>query len=284
MQRLIELEGAALEVTLGAVPHAEGALLCASHPAGVLGADAVRLLEQTAGAGALCVNPRGIGGSSAVGERPSAYTLDDMVDDIEAVRRHLGLPPWVFWGMSGGGWLGQVYARRFPDALVGLILESVCPCFRLRLADPSCVLSPFHAAWRPALDGLGLIDPDSHGTVGDPYATEWIDVDGVGSVFRRSGGPALLVSPMPLTAEMRRNMPLLWTHDARRWLPAIRTPTLVLCGSTDPVAPPSWSAALHEVIPGSELVTIGGAGHVPTAQRHPQAAEAVGRFLRERGR
>jgi pimeloyl-ACP methyl ester carboxylesterase len=282
MGTLIELEGASLEVTLGRLSEAKGPLLCASHPAGALGADAVHLLEEASGAGALCVNPRGIGGSSAADERQPADTLAGMVDDIEAVRRRLGLPPWVFWGMSGGGWLGQVYARTFPDALAGLILESACPCFRLRLADPGCVLSPFHAPWRAALEPLGLVDPDSHAEAGDPGPTEWIDVDGVGSVFRRRGGPALLVSPLPLTPEMRRNMPLLWAHDARGWLATIRTPTLVLCGSADPVAPPAWSATLHEAIPGSELVIVEGAGHVPTGGRHPQAATAVRRFLRGR--
>jgi pimeloyl-ACP methyl ester carboxylesterase len=125
----------------------------------------------------------------------------------------------------------------------------------------------------------GLIAPDSHEVVGDPTATEWISVDGVGPVFRRRGGPALLVSPTPLSPEMQRAMPVLWTVDARGWLPALRTDTLVVCGGSDPVVPVSCARALHEAIPGSELVVVEGGGHVPTTQRHPAVAEAVRRFL-----
>lgn len=50
--------------------------------------------------------------------------------------------------MSRGGWLAQIYARRHPDALVGIIVESTCLCFRGRLADSACALSPFFPAWR----------------------------------------------------------------------------------------------------------------------------------------
>jgi pimeloyl-ACP methyl ester carboxylesterase len=108
----------------------------------------------------------------------------------------------------------------------------------------------------------GLIASDSHADLGDPDSTEWTSVDGVGSVFRRRDGPALLVSPMPPSPEMRRVMPLLWTIDARGWLSAVRTPTLVLCGSSDPVLPVSHAVALLE----RTLHRRGPVGRHPLAQ------------------
>ncbi|PYQ56565.1 MAG: hypothetical protein DMF53_25215, partial [Acidobacteria bacterium] len=137
-----------------------------------------------------------------------------MVDDLEAVRRSLDLERWVFWGMSGGGWLAQIYAHRHPDALAGIIVEGACPCFRERLADPVCVLSPFFPAWRGALETAGLLDPESHREAGLDD-TEWIEIPNVGSVFRRRNGPALLISPMPVSDGMRRVMPELWKFDSR---------------------------------------------------------------------
>jgi pimeloyl-ACP methyl ester carboxylesterase len=52
-----------------------------------------------------------------------------MADDLEAVRRALGIASWTIWGMSGGSMVAQVYARRHPDALQALVLDSAGPCF-----------------------------------------------------------------------------------------------------------------------------------------------------------
>jgi 3-oxoadipate enol-lactonase len=203
-----------------------------------------------------------------------------MVDEIEAARRALGLGPWVFWGMSGGGWLGQIYAHRYPEALSGLILESICPCFRLRLADPACVLSPFHPAWRDKLQAAGLFDPHSHEHEDRELPqTQWIELDGVGSVFCRQRGAALLVSPMKVSTEMQRTMPALFAVDTRAWLSAVRVPSLVVCGTADPIVPVAHARALHEALPGSSFVAIEGAGHVPTSVRHPELARAVQDFV-----
>jgi pimeloyl-ACP methyl ester carboxylesterase len=115
--------------------------------------------------------------------------------------------------------------------------------------------------------------------VGDPDATEWVEVAGVGSVFRRRGGPALLAAPMPIGAEMKRMMPALWSFDARGWLSTLRVPALVMCGGADPVVPVSHAGALHQAIRGASWVEIDGAGHVPSAERRPQAGDAIRRFL-----
>jgi 3-oxoadipate enol-lactonase len=251
-------------------------VIAAAHPVDAFGPTTVALLEETAAAPAACLNVRGIGGSPAA---LPGHGLDDMVEDLEATRRRLGLGPWVFWGMSGGGWLGSIYAHRHPEAVRGLILESICPCFRTRLADPACLLSPFHPAWKPQLAARGLIAADSHAEVGDPEATEWVEIDGVGSVFRRRGGPALLVAPMPLPPETRARMPMLWTADVRPCLSTLRLPTLVIAGAADPVVPLPHAQGLADGITGAELVTIPAAGHVPTAERRPEVAAAVRRFL-----
>jgi pimeloyl-ACP methyl ester carboxylesterase len=243
----------------------------------------VKLLSDTTGARVVCVNPRGIGASSPVASGQHTYTLEQMVDDIETVRDHLGIDRWIFWGMSGGGWLGQIYAQRYPGALTGLILESICSCFRLRLADPACVLSPFYPSWQLTLAERGWISADSHAEASDANTGEWIEVDGVGSVFRRRNGPALLVSPMQVSLEMRAAMPVLWTADTRARLGDIRTRTLVIAGSEDPIVPVSHARALHVAIPASDFLLVEGGGHVPVTQKRPEVAQAVQSFLEALG-
>src|SRR5215813_14181635 len=106
--------------------------VCAAHPADAfLGPTAERLAGH-AQARVVCINPRGVGASLPA----SQASFEQMVDDIELARRRLELGRIVFWGMSGGGWLAQLYARRYPEALEGIIIDSVCACFRARLFDP----------------------------------------------------------------------------------------------------------------------------------------------------
>jgi pimeloyl-ACP methyl ester carboxylesterase len=246
--------------------------ICAAHPADDFGADTAALLHQMSGRPVVCVNV------SRPADPERAFIT--MADELEVVRRELRLGPWVFWGMWGGGWMGQQLAARHPAAVAALILESTCACFRARLADATCLLSPFHPAWRPALEQRGLIAADSHDQVGDVGATEWTDVLNVGAVFRRRGGPALLVSPGPLADPMRAAMPALWCFDARPWLPDLRCPTLVLAGTADPVVPLPHAQSLHRSIPDAQLAVIEGGGHVPTAQGNAEARAAVQAFLR----
>lgn len=287
--RRIETAHGTLEVISGGAPGGAIAIATA-HPAEACGARTAELLGGASAAAVVCVNPRGLGASSPAPPiergRPADDALAAMVDDIEDARRQMEAPPWVFWGMSGGGWLGQLYARRHPTALAGLILESTCPCFRTRLADPACLISPFHPSWRAALAAADLIDPTSHDAVGDARDTEWVDVDGVGAVFRRRNGPALLVSPMALSREMRRIMPALWSFDATPWLAELAVPTLVIGTTADPVVPLERSRALHEAIAGSSFAIIEGGGHVPVNDPRPEITGAVGQavlaFLRDR--
>ena len=277
--RLIDLPDCSLEIAVGGAENSTLPTICAAHPAGAFSQNVVELLSWTANTRVVCVNLRGTGKSSPVSSGHGPYDLEQMVDDIEQVRVHLGIERWVFWGMSGGGWLGQIYALEYADALEAVLLESVCACFRVRLADPECILSPFHPSWRPALEQRGLITEFSHAEGGDAGATAWVDVEGVGAVFRRRGGPALLVSPTPVAPEMRRAMPVLWSVDTRPWLGQIPVSTLVVCGTADPIVPVQHARALHERIPGSEIFLARDGGHAPVTQRRPEMVEAVRRFL-----
>lgn len=267
-QRRIETGSGTLDVYVSEPLAPDAPFVAASHPAGVFGEKSVALLSEMSGANVICAN-----------FDPRFSTLAAMVDGLEEVRRQLGVDRWIFWGMSGGGWLSMEYALRHPSSLRGVIIESVCSCFRVRLADPECLFSPFHTSWRSTLERRNLIDPGSHAAEGDVRATEWIEVEGVGSVFRRIDGPALLVSPMPVTPEMRAGMPLLWTIDFRDDLAKIRTTTLVIAGDADLVAPLSHVRAVYDAIRGSSFFVAAGAGHVPTTTRRDDVREAVGTFL-----
>lgn len=67
---------------------------------------------------------RGTGDSSAPAD-PASYRCDRQVDDVEALRRHLGLERLDLAGHSAGATLAILYAARYPDRVGRLAL--VCP-------------------------------------------------------------------------------------------------------------------------------------------------------------
>ena len=70
---------------------------------------------------------RGCGNSRPFGEL-RANTTDDLVADIEALRRHIGVTRWTVYGGSWGTTLGLAYVLAHPDAVRALIFRGTCLC------------------------------------------------------------------------------------------------------------------------------------------------------------
>jgi len=60
-------------------------------------------------------------GRSARGDK-SKYTLDENVEDMEALRRYLGLGAIISMGTSYGGMVAMAHAIRYPEAVSRLVL------------------------------------------------------------------------------------------------------------------------------------------------------------------
>lgn len=69
------------------------------------------------------LDQRGVLRSDPISEG-SVLRLDDLIEDIEALRKSLQIQKWSVLGHSFGGYLGLVYAMRFPDQVDKLIFEN----------------------------------------------------------------------------------------------------------------------------------------------------------------
>jgi len=69
------------------------------------------------------IDERGSGRSQKLDD-PSGYTVENMVEDVEAVRRELNLGKFALMGHSYGGVLAQAYALKYQQNLSKLILCS----------------------------------------------------------------------------------------------------------------------------------------------------------------
>jgi len=67
--------------------------------------------------------------------------------------------------------------------------------------------------------------------------------------------------------------------DSRPILSTIDCPVLIVVGEEDVVTPPAISRDMHRAIPGSSIVTIPGAGHLPSLEQPAAFNAALTHFL-----
>ncbi|UCG87490.1 MAG: alpha/beta fold hydrolase [Gemmatimonadota bacterium] len=58
---------------------------------------------------------------------PDGYTVEQAVEDLEALRQALGLQQVVLVGFSYGGFLAQFYTTHYPENVAGLVLVGASP-------------------------------------------------------------------------------------------------------------------------------------------------------------
>lgn len=237
--------------------------ICAPHPSALFPRETTDLLSSIAAVPVVAVGPPN-----------GATSLEQIVAAMEQKRRSVGVERWAIWGMSGGSFLGQLYAHMYPTAVTGLILASSGPYFRTTVEDPDCILSPRNRAWSSKLSAAGLLDGEYK-----TGPTAWETVAGVGWVFRRASGAALVVSPEEPSVELQAIMPALWGYDARPWLGAVAPPTLVMCGTADPVVPLRHAKTLAALMPNARFVAIEGGGHIPLTDHREEVEREVRAFL-----
>lgn len=201
---------------------------------------------------------------------PRNWRVERFVDEIEAVRRALGVERWHLGGGSWGGTLALEYGARRPAALAGLIIQSPLVSTRSWIADANVLRSRLPAQWRATLDaceGTAPPGPAQCAAADDAYLTR--------HVWRTPGDPRVAAyrEAMPPHAgeavyngmwgpvEFRATGTLrdydgellLARLDGRR--------TLFVAGEYDEARPETVSAFARRV-PGATYRTVPGSAHV----------------------
>jgi proline-specific peptidase len=120
------------------------------------------------------IDERGSGRSERL-EDVHQYTVENMVEDVEAVRNALGLGKISLLGHSYGGVLAQAYALKYQENLSHLVLASTFPSTKQMnevLAHEKEQLPPAKLARLEALEKAGLYgkgDIWEHGRYSEEY-------------------------------------------------------------------------------------------------------------------
>jgi 3-oxoadipate enol-lactonase len=202
-------------------------------------------------------------GASPVPAPP--YSLDDLVEDLEAVRRELGIAKAHVMGHSLGGMIGPAYARRYPDRVLSLGLLSTAA---FRTEEDSAKVKGVGAAMRqrgiaPVLETLrerwftpafAAARPD----VIERRMQQVIDTD-----------PQVFLSVFDIYAET----------EMAPWLPEVAAPSLVLTGELDGGCPPRLNELIAKALPRSELVILPKLRHAILLEAPDQVAPHLLGFL-----
>jgi proline iminopeptidase len=215
-------------------------------------------------------------GRSARGDK-STYTLDNNVEDIEALRQYLGLDKIIVIGGSYGGMVALTYASRYPEHVSHLIaIATVADSRFLKRAQELLAergteeqIAIAHHLWNGSFESEAQLHhyfqvmqplysitykPDA---AQDTWGRTILSVDAINVAF---GG-------------------FLRTYNVLSDLPKITAPTLVIGGRYDWICPPEFSEEIAQAIPKSDLRIFENSGHSIRADEPEALLDAIAGFI-----
>ncbi len=227
------------------------------------------------------LDQRGAGRSTPLGHLPR-NTTPALVEDLERLRRHLGIERWLVFGGSWGSTLGLAYGEHHPERCLGLVLRGIFLC---RESEIEWFLyglkGVFPEVWRAFAGFLPeaergdlleayhrrLTDPDP--AVHLPAARSWSVYEGSCSTLLPN--PALVadfaadrvaLGLARIEAHYFRNDIFLprgfLLREAGR---LAKVPGVIIHGRYDMVCPTVSADDLHQAWPQAEYTVVPDAGH-----------------------
>jgi proline iminopeptidase len=215
-------------------------------------------------------------GRSARGD-PAKYTLDENVEDMEALRRHLGLGPIVSIGTSYGGMVALAHAARYP-ASVSHLIAVVTAAHGGFIKRAQEIL-----AERGTPEQREVSQPVWQGAIMDRAQMQRF-YSVMGPLYSRRHDPAAaalghertLHEPEPLN---RAFGGFLRDFDLRPELGRITAPTLVIAGRHDWICPPEFSEEIARLVPHAELRIFENSSHSIRADEPQALLDAIAGFV-----
>ena len=246
---------------------------------------------------------RGCGRSTPHAELQT-NTIDDLIEDIEQIRNHLGIERWLLFGGSWGSTLALAYAERHPQRVSAMILRGIFLCREeeIQWFYQQGASRIFPDYWQ---DYLAPIPQEERGDLLNAYHRRLTGSDDIARMaaakawsvwegrtasllpndavvdFFSSPRNALSIARIEChyfvhQAFLRPNQ-LLEEVDRLKDIPGV-----IVHGRYDLICPLSSAWELHRAWPGSELQVVADAGHSATEPGTRQAlVEATERFVGE---
>lgn len=221
-------------------------------------------------------------GQSAVPADPASYRCDRLVDDVAALRDHLGLDRMDLLGLSAGANIVAMYAAQHPSLVSKLAL--VAPSTRAVGLQPTSEMrreivnlrraEPWFREAAAAFERL---------QAGSETDEDW---EAMAPLFYGRWDAAAQADAAANEEQVNEEAAGLFAgpgafepEATRAALAAFTAPVLVLAGEVDVNTPPRIAAELAAIFPDARLALQPGAGHYPWLDDPAWFTSAVAAFL-----
>lgn len=215
-------------------------------------------------------------GRSARGSKET-YTLDNNVEDMEALRQHLGLEKIVVIGSSYGGMVALTYAVRYPQNVSHLIVIA------------TAAHSGFLERAKEILASKGT--EEQKASVQRLWDGNFENEEQLRQYFQVLGPMySLRYDPIKSGIAWSRNIlsidainvafgGFLRTYNILDQLHKITAPTLVIAGRYDWICAPEFSEEIAQAIPNADLRIFENSSHLIRADEPEALLDAIAGFL-----
>ena len=200
---------------------------------------------------------------------PVPYSLDELVEDLEALRAKLGIEKAHIVGHSLGGMIAPAYARTYPERVLTLgLLSTAAGRTHEDAAKVKGVIT--------AMEEKGI--PNILGTLVDRWFTDGFLEANPDLVQARLN--EVLETPAEVFLAVFR---IYAATEMGPWLHQITAPSLVLTGEFDGGCNPRLNRFIHEQLPTSELVILKDLKHSILKEAGKDVAGHLKRFIAAHG-
>lgn len=223
---------------------------------------------------------------------PAGYTVPRDADDLEAVRKSLGVDRISLIGHSYGGMPALAYALEYPQHTSRLVLSDTIyseKSFQANIDNANAnARNQYSETWAKLMEmrrnGTKSSTEEYEdlygGTTMDVY---WFDLSNEEKMFH-SGDPADGFNPEVYAAMLGDDAE--WKvggtmkgYDPSKRMRKMTTPTLICVGRYDRISLPRVAAEMQALIPGARLETFERSGHRPWVEETDRYFAVVDGFL-----